>query len=163
LPSSIEEIKASNLAETPRTIHSQGWWTESLLKTAELNDTNLISKGAPAGGHQHLLSWAKGMLSAEAIGTIVKYDISCAEELIQLTDEEWVPIPWLLGTEEDHPPGGPEMHTLLHDLLVSHPPITVDGDVVPIQTEDECFPQIGTSILIAENRCTEYRPTNTSE
>jgi hypothetical protein len=108
LLSFIEEIKASNLAETPRTIHSQGWWAESLLETAELNDTNLLSKGVPAGGHQHLLSWAKGMLSAKAIGTIVKYDISCAEELIKLTDKEWVPIPWLLGTDEDPPPGGHE-------------------------------------------------------
>jgi hypothetical protein len=56
LLSSIEEIKASNFAETPRTIHSQGWWAESLLETAELNNTHLISKGAPAGGHQYLLS-----------------------------------------------------------------------------------------------------------
>jgi hypothetical protein len=92
------------------------------------------------------------MLSAEAIGTLVKYDISCAKELIQVTDEERVPIPWLLGIGEDHPPGGPEIHALLHDLLASLPPITVDGDVVPIQTEDECFPQIGTSIPIAREQ-----------
>jgi hypothetical protein len=92
------------------------------------------------------------MLSAEAIGTIVKYDISCAEELIQLTDEEWVPIPWLRGTDEDHPSGGREIHNLLNDLLVSLPPTTIDEDVVPIQAESECFPQIGTSILIARGQ-----------
>jgi hypothetical protein len=103
-------------------------------------------------GHQHLLSWAKGMLSAEAIDTIVKYDISCAEELIQLTDEEWVPIPWLLGTDEDRPPGGQEIYNLLNDLLVSLPSITIDEDVVPIQAESECFPQIGTSIPIVREQ-----------
>jgi hypothetical protein len=71
------------------------------------------------------------MLSAEAIGTIVKYDISCAEELIQLTTKEWVPISWLRGTDEDHPPGGHEIHNLLNYILVSFPPITIGEDVVP--------------------------------
>jgi hypothetical protein len=81
-----------------------------------------------------------------------KYDISCAEELIQLTDEEWVPIPWLLGTDKDRPPDGQEIYNLIHDLLVSLPPITVDEDVVPIQAESECFPQIGTSIPIVREQ-----------
>jgi hypothetical protein len=106
-----------------------------------------------------MLSWAMEMLSAEAIDTLVRYDISCAKELIHLVDEEWVPIPWLLGLGEDHPPGGPENYAILHDLLALLPPMTVDGDVMPLQTKDKCFPQIRTSIPIAREQMCRSSPT----